>query len=116
MSEISVKPWFGGSEVSLLSLEGTDQIAYSWTSISGIPDEPKTIDHLMVWHHCDKRVWRGDPSKNQSLIDGYVGWHPAGVGAHTLVAVEPLHIEPSVLWTSCCGTHGFIRDGRWIPA
>jgi hypothetical protein len=32
-----------------------------------------------------------------------------------LVAVEPLHIEPSVLCTAC-GDHGFIRDGKWVPA
>lgn len=32
-----------------------------------------------------------------------------------LVSKDPLTIEPSLLCTRC-GDHGFIRDGRWIPA
>lgn len=34
-------------------------------------------------------------------------------------SIEPLHIEPSVLCApdkGGCGTHGWIRDGRWVPA
>ena len=33
----------------------------------------------------------------------------------TLHSLEPLHVEPSLLCT-ICGDHGFIRDGKWIPA
>lgn len=33
----------------------------------------------------------------------------------TLEAVEPLTISPSLLCTRC-GTHGFIRAGKWVPA
>lgn len=29
-------------------------------------------------------------------------------------SMDPLHIEPSVLCS--CGDHGFIREGRWVPA
>ncbi len=32
----------------------------------------------------------------------------------TVHAMEPLHIEPSVLCS--CGHHGWIRDGAWVPA
>jgi len=32
----------------------------------------------------------------------------------TLVSLDPLHIEPSVLCRRC-GWHGFIRNGRWEP-
>lgn len=28
---------------------------------------------------------------------------------------DPLTLSPSVLCTTC-GHHGFIRDGRWVPA
>jgi len=42
-------------------------------------------------------------------------WVAAGTGKHTLLSREPLHLEPSLLW-SCCGLHGFVRDGVWIPA
>jgi hypothetical protein len=31
-----------------------------------------------------------------------------------VISLDPLHIEPSVLCS--CGHHGFIREGRWIPA
>jgi hypothetical protein len=38
-----------------------------------------------------------------------------------VVSLEPLHIEPSVHCVKDeqhrgCGNHGFIRDGRWVPA
>lgn len=113
---LEVTPWFGGDAKTLLALDGTDKVAYSWGAIQGVPDEPKTIAHLLIWHNCDKSIWRTDPKKIQELIDDYVGWHPAGVGLHTLVSVDPLHLEPSLLWPDCCGMHGFIRDGAWIPA
>ena len=32
-----------------------------------------------------------------------------------LVSREPLTMEPSVAY-ECCGLHGFVRDGRWVPA
>lgn len=32
----------------------------------------------------------------------------------TLHSREPLHIEPSIL--CACGDHGWIRNGRWVPA
>lgn len=33
----------------------------------------------------------------------------------TLVSLEPLHLEPSLL-CRICGDHGWVRDGRWVPA
>lgn len=37
-------------------------------------------------------------------------------GLWQVVSLEPetLHIEPSLL--CMCGDHGFIRNGRWVPA
>ena len=32
-----------------------------------------------------------------------------------LVSLEPLTVEPSVLCMRC-GDHGYITDGRWVPA
>ena len=31
-----------------------------------------------------------------------------------LVAYDPLTVAPSLL--CACGDHGFIRDGKWVPA
>lgn len=33
----------------------------------------------------------------------------------TVASLEPLHLEPSVL-CCLCGDHGFVRDGKWVPA
>ena len=33
----------------------------------------------------------------------------------TVVEFDPLTLEPSLL-CRLCGNHGFVRDGRWIPA
>ena len=111
---IKITPWFGGDSMEVYSLEGTDKVAYWWVTILEVPDEPKTIEHLMVWHDCDKSVWLKDPEKNHDIARQHIGWHPANVGAHDFVSADPLHIEPSIYWPSCCGLHGYIRDGKWV--
>lgn len=118
MSEMMIEPWFGGRQIEVQSLEGTDKVAYAWGIPSGADEAThvQTINDLILWHHCDKNVWRGNPEKVQSVIDDYIGWHPSGVGLHTLVSAEPLHIEASVYWPTCCGMHGWIRNGRWSDA
>lgn len=35
-------------------------------------------------------------------------------GGHRIECADPLTISPSILCPDC-GTHGFIRDGRWTP-
>jgi hypothetical protein len=60
--------------------------------------DPET-DHPAIWHWCEAREC----------------WLVAGTRAHQLVSAEPLHLEPSLLWR-CCGRHGWIRGGRWVPA
>lgn len=41
------------------------------------------------------------------------GWQ--GVHKWTVESWEPLTISPSVLCT-LCENHGFIREGKWVPA
>lgn len=36
-------------------------------------------------------------------------------GGHVIVQADPLTISPSILCGDC-GTHGFVRDGRWVQA
>lgn len=36
-------------------------------------------------------------------------------GGHRVVQRSPLTIEPSILCPDC-GTHGFVRDGKWVEA
>jgi hypothetical protein len=78
----------------------TDDIYYGWLDHETNP---------MFWHWCP--TYAGMPEE-QTVSGGWIG---AGTSAHTLVSREPLHLEPSLLW-NCCGTHGFVRDGEWIPA
>jgi len=42
-------------------------------------------------------------------------WIPVGEDGWTQMSAEPLHLEPSLL-CRLCGDHGFIRDGKWVPA
>lgn len=55
--------------------------------------------HHIVWHWCEP---------NQR-------WWAANTDGHQVVSQDPLHLEPSLLWR-CCGRHGFLRDGKWVPA
>lgn len=75
---------------------GGDLIYVTWMKGSDGNDYP--TPH--IWHWC--------PIQNN--------WKLAGTGAHEVVAKDPLHLEPSLLLSGCCGLHGFIREGRWVPA
>lgn len=63
-----------------------------------------------VWlaHVCDLRLKRSTPTAPRWI------WRPCG--RHTVVSLDPLHLEPSIGWTDCCGRHGFIRGGKWEPS
>lgn len=78
----------------------TDEIYYGWLAREA---------NLMFWHWCSARA---DVPEERTV---HGPWVAAGTSAHTLVSREPLHLEPSLLWR-CCGTHGFVREGEWIPA
>ncbi|WP_406365313.1 hypothetical protein [Streptomyces sp. NBC_00645] len=77
----------------------TDEVYYGWAGEA----------NPMLWHWC--AALANVPEEH--TVTG--PWVAAGTGAHTLVSREPLHLEPSLLW-NCCGLHGFVRDGAWIPA
>ncbi len=90
--------WPGLEAAGLTRL--TDDIYYGWLDHEANP---------MFWHRC--AALAGTPEER--TVHG--PWVAAGTGAHTLVAREPLHLEPSLLW-KCCGLHGWVRDGQWISA
>ncbi|HEV8653091.1 MAG TPA: hypothetical protein VG276_27795 [Actinomycetes bacterium] len=67
---------------------------------------------------------------NDAVV-GYLWWHdcttePKGWSwlgqwgdrrsGHQIVDTDPVHIEPSILCPQGCGDHGFVREGRWVPA
>lgn len=75
----------------------TPEIAYGWVPehLRADPDDPNP----WFWHWCSQQG----------------RWMAQAAPDHTLVSAQPLHLEPSLLWP-CCGTHGFVRGGEWIPA
>lgn len=78
----------------------TDTIGYGW------PGEPYTDPsepQPWFWHWC------------RAAANGDGRWMAQATSAHTFVSREPLHLEPSLLWP-CCGTHGWVHDGAWVPA
>lgn len=66
---------------------------------------------LLVDHYApDGRECAGgiyfDGPVHRELYPGKPGW--------TVESWEPLTVSPSLL--CICGDHGFIREGRWVPA
>jgi hypothetical protein len=58
--------------------------------------------------------------KSGQRCSGYVKFrgrepNPEGRPSWVVESEEPLTLSPSVLCTTC-GHHGFIRDGKWVPA
>lgn len=76
----------------------TDDIYYGWVGGHANP---------VFWHWCAP----ADPD----LTTSGTRWIAANTEAHTLVSRDPLHLEPSLLW-SCCGLHGWVRNGQWAGA
>ncbi|WP_432169041.1 hypothetical protein [Streptomyces sp. 1222.5] len=75
----------------------TPDIAYGW-----VPDHLRAQQedpNPWFWHWCTASS----------------RWECQATSDHDLVATDPLHMEPSLLWR-CCGTHGWVRGGEWIPA
>lgn len=77
--------WLGDGVVKV-----SDDIYYRW---------PEDGANPVFWHWC--------------TATGH--WFGQGTGAHELIARDPLHLEPSLLWT-CCNLHGWVRDGKWSSA
>lgn len=78
-------------------------VSYSWVS----NQSGKRIG-IIEWHVCQ------DP--DGELSGGGVYFEMPGDGPRwQLESQDPLTISPSVLCVRC-GLHGFIKDGRWLPA
>lgn len=59
------------------------------------------------------------PSSPTGRCSGSVAFripeNPGAAPAWEVVQADPLTLSPSLLCRTC-GHHGFIRDGRWVPA
>lgn len=71
-----------------------------------------TCRHRDDWSGCIVEFHDMTPS-----CDGAISWCSECSGqAWNLISLEPLHVEPSVACREHPHHHGFIRDGKWIPA
>ena len=79
---------------------------------------PPSRDIYYAWHEDDPNPWllHYCLMKDRPRNEYNPAWVWAGTGLHTLVSRHPLHLEPSIGWMTCCGSHGFIRGGQWIAA
>jgi hypothetical protein len=55
---------------------------------------------------CWGGIYFDTPEARAKLADGRNYWQ--------VQSLDPLTVSPSVL--CYCGDHGFIREGRWVPA
>lgn len=64
----------------------------------------ETQADIIVWHWCTQPEDSERPR-----------WLGQGVGLHTLVAMEPLHLEASLMCAEKppCPWHGWLRAGAW---
>lgn len=104
-----MSPWRASAPKNATDLGGG--VAFSWMcAATGDGTHEHTIECLWVWHDC-QQILGAD-----SIAPGArFGWRPVGVAAHTLVQIDPLTITASVYWPDCCGMHGFITEGRYLP-
>lgn len=73
------------------------------------------IYYGQVEGHANPLFWHWCAPVDPELSATGTRWIAANAESHTLVSPDPLHLEPSLLW-SCCGLHGFVRDGKWVSA
>ena len=76
----------------------------------GLPDVPRigaTVCHLKPdGSPCASGI-HFDSEVARRVFPGQTGW--------TVESWEPLTVSPSLLCLRC-GDHGFIREGKWVPA
>ena len=75
---------------------------------AGIPDDAR----------AGAKVYHPNLKNPAEECVSYIGLNPALNTDHatwTVEGWEPLTISPSLLCT-VCGDHGFIRQGKWVPA
>ncbi len=105
MAERVLPDWAADSQEHVIWLD--DDNAFTWTHTK-VEDEPTGGLH---WHRIRKDIPDG--------LSATPGWCVGGIffggGGWTLERKEPLTISPSLLCRAC-GSHGFIRDGKWVQS
>jgi hypothetical protein len=77
----------------------------------GVSFEVRSIDGKVYGVGYQHPHQKGEPF----VCSGYAPLKPGTSDGWDLVQLEPLTISPSLL-CHACGHHGFIREGKWVPA
>lgn len=84
-----------------------------------VPGSPDPGVYVIVWDTEDgspvtgKEVWL---VHWHTPTDDEPRWETTRCGLHTVHSVDPLHMEPSLGCENGCPSHGWIRNGQWVPA
>ena len=73
----------------------------------GIPDIPKIGAIVDTGNGCENSIMFDLPGVREVIGPDRPVWQ--------VQSWEPLTLSPSLL-CPLCGDHGFIREGRWVPA
>lgn len=70
---------------------------------------------VLIKHECAARKATGNAGGG--IVEDFIPVHPdaAARSPWVLESRDPITISPSVKFT-CCGLHGFVRGGKWVPA
>jgi hypothetical protein len=70
---------------------------------------------ILEWHECQDAQNTGEDGRSAGGVY-FTNASPDLKGPRwTLVNEAPITISPSILCRSC-GNHGFITNGKWVPA
>jgi hypothetical protein len=56
-------------------------------------------------------------ARGGAVVQDFIPTEPrvSAIPPWSLDCRDPITLSPSVQWT-CCGLHGFVRNGKWVPA
>lgn len=84
----------------------------------GIPDDPKSMI-VVGHHHPDGEICEGGVTLDTEVNRALAALRQGGRPTWQVESWEPLTLSPSIFMNpdkGGCGLHGFIRDGKWVPA
>jgi hypothetical protein len=74
-------------------------------SVELLRDASGAVEALALWHPCCGGERSG----------AWLPVHPVHSRGWAVAVESPITVSPSILCMTC-GHHGWIRDGRWVPA
>lgn len=90
----------------------------AWKPDRGLPENAERYRDMPDNPRCGAVVKHPSPDGECARVGSYIGLDPnmnTSDATWQILQDEPLTLAPSLLCMRC-GDHGWIRDGRWVPA